>query len=385
MSSSSSSSRHNSLLVCIGIVGDPITAFVVDAESQYLVTGSANGQILLWKLDKGEIDTNIKNSQYICRVLSVSSDECIKHFILSPNLFPSLLSVIGDAHLKVFRDLFPEEEKVADRENAPNHEYSIIKLDRQHTYASCSNSYSFHSYDSNSQLHHVLTLHPGNEQQHEIKVKQKTLANNENANGTIDELKSLIQQVPILYRFPVNSIPVYYSATNNKILLLQTKADNGQKILLMDEWPLKQQFHSSFVPSVPIPLLSFPSSHKHYWGFQLANNFLAHICCHNKIKVYKINNNTCALVHKLVVHKDRVISFLLFANDSSCLIISLGADNKVKIHRDGQLIYKVKNVKGIFRLNYPYLLQVQKHSNLLFYTADEGLFALRIPKQIQIY
>jgi hypothetical protein len=436
---------ERNLLLAPCNIGDPFTAFDVENvhplhnnpsinnRPTYLCTGTASGQILQWKIN--EIPPNRKESPvFTCRILSPASDEGIRHIIIN-SLNHSLSVVVGDAHVKFWKNLLDPKaggNPSSSPNNSPNPTnaaFKMIRLDRQHTYSSCSNSFTLKADNSdivpnnflNKSSSSVLILFPSDNLQHQINVAfTQKLSETKDLNSLLSSAQ--IQQYSVPFRFPPNSVPLYFDAESYRLLTLQTALDTGIKSVYLHNWPqlnpaaLNLNAHELInqQPTKLQPILQFSNVHKYYSGFQLQENQLAHICCQNKIKVWQILtnpaennaenaqnpgnsngsnnnnnnhhgsklNNSCKLLYKLEVHKGRVINFLLC--NSGRTVISMGEDKKIKVHFEGKLQCKIKGITGNFHLNYPYLLRVNVSTRMLYYTADEGLFCLQLPQHIKL-
>lgn len=166
---------------------------------------------------------------------------------------------------------------------------------------------------------------------------------------------------------------------------------------------------------------------------QPTSQSLVHVCCNGKVKLLPWSalpgplsideaqaavhaHSAAALAapaysHKVVAHTHhaRLVAFVLDAK--SRILYTLGNDAKVKVFAldaqaarragmserevaaaaggggsgsggnsgpsPGILLRKFRKVQGTFRLGYPYILK-KIADDLLFYTADEGIFLLRL-------
>jgi hypothetical protein len=168
----------------------------------------------------------------------------------------------------------------------------IIKFDRQHTYASCNNSFTLKADNNdvvpnnyiNKNSSSILIMHPTSDEQHQVNISYtQKLSDTKDLTSTL--ASATIQQYSVPFRFLNNSIPLYFDAENYKLLTLQT-GPNGTKLVHLHSWPVinptaisslnNQQQQAA--PKLP-PILEFTSAHKYYWFTQQYIQILSPFNC----------------------------------------------------------------------------------------------------------
>lgn len=322
------------------------------------------------------VDTSqeLQKHEYTTVQLAQSSDEGIRAIYLNES---KVHAVIGDLHIKCWAAY-----------HRPG--YQLVKFKRQHNFGICA---------ATTTLQHGM---------------QTLLVAAGHLEGHLLDMSSL-KQFNLNLVVPRRCVPSYFDG--NRLSFVEKDMDTGSKVMWVYDCHTQERKQSFF----------FPKAHKHYWGFQLNGDRMIHVSCHNKIKVWDINNNHQPLF-KLVAHADRVFSFLVdrypaFSSQPSPTsssqlsspspasptsptsapapasasaqltataiegaeglvedaleIISFGADRKIKIWYNDRCVIKIRKLMGSWHRGHPYT--VKRYGDYLFYTADEGIFVVKLP------
>ena len=135
--------------------------------------------------------------------------------------------------------------------------------------------------------------------------------------------------------------------------------------------------HEKFITCHFDHKLCFKKFHKYYTNFQISSHFMAYISNKKWIKVYDLKNQL--ITSKLKYHVDNILCFIF--DQSATRIISLSIDQTIIICKNEKVIFKYKNVAGQFSLQYETYQMKCIGQNHLCYTADDGIFVLKIPKE----
>lgn len=330
-------------LVAPVLYGDPITHIDADVSEAILVTGTPSGRVFVWMIDqvtdaslaedkrgiasvtdaKGSpIDSKEVASHFTCRILARSSDECIRGLFVDGG---KIYALIGDLHVKYWG-------------SCADLGFQLIKFKREHSFSLCSNTFAL------VKDHRVLLLVQGSNE------------------GCMLDVRAL-HQSSVKLNVPRGIQPCDFDGS--RLVWLESSIDEGRVAKVWDLSTL------GLIAEIP-----FPRAEKHYWGFQLSGENMCYVTGANRIKVWKLSK-PAQLLHVLTGHKQRIVS--LWSDQTGTLVMALGSDQKLKIWREGKAVYKAKNLPGSWTLGYPYLLKCTKE--FVFYTADEGVFAFRLPRQ----
>lgn len=320
------------VLAIPSVIGDPFTCFDVQDEYGYLVTGTAIGQIALWRLDhllssnalqamnEQEIEKEKqKDKEVICRIMSPNSEEGVRYVYFDD---VQVFAVVGDLHLKLFASVH----------SASPH---IIRFERNHNYQTCGNCYTLKS------DHQVVLVNVGA------------------SDGVLVDTDKM-RQTQFRLELPKGVIPCDFDGARFVYLEVDKEGDKAVKVFNVNDLKLKHE-------------LKFNKKKKHYWGFQLMGDEIVHVCCQKKLKIWNLNDLSQP-VWKTVAHDERILAFEKSPDKQT--IISLGADKKIKFWRNRSLVATYSNIQGTFRLGYPYALK--QVGTRLFYSADEGIFVLQL-------
>ncbi len=85
-------------------------------------------------------------------------------------------------------------------------------------------------------------------------------------------------------------------------------------------------------------------------------------------------------IRKFVAHKEGQILTIL-ADDKGDSVITIATDKKIKLWYKSTLVAKFVNIGGSF--NHPFPVVMRRYGNMLVYTANDGVYALRIPFPIE--
>ena len=132
---------------------------------------------------------------------------------------------------------------------------------------------------------------------------------------------------------------------------------------------------------------TLPHSKKDYWGFQINDidrDKIVYVSNQNIIKVYSIKLEK--VIYKLVGHRKYIVS-ILFINK---YIISISSNNELKIWyidikynelnnnpiNNQRLILNINTIPGNFIPGYLYLIKFV--DNIIYYTSDNAIYALKL-------
>ena len=365
-----------SIRVAPSLLGDPVSCFLVDHRG-YLVTGTCLGNVTCWKLtsilyqktkrgiawNMGKEGKRMDNMQenieegkgtemeekqeatfdgdvkaetisqmssifhsglYQCLVLASSSDECIRDLFCTsqgPNA-NSLFALVGDQHAKIWDSLRPESVQ-------------IVRFRRQHLYETCPNT---------------ITLCENG------KVFIVSAGSNDIYSLNLETMQHNFEKLPVVIGASATVGDLY----QNKLVWTEVVGD-GQETKILN---------LSANKSDAVINWRFPRTNKHYWGFQLHGEYIAYISNWSRLKIYRVQ--TRDLVYRIEAHEGNILTFC-WDRDSLDDLYTLGVDRTIAWWSKGQLCKRWK-VEGSLGLWYPHILK--KYGDILFYSADDGVYAL---------
>lgn len=364
---------------------DPVTAFDVDEESGYMITGTAGGKVYCWRLDHilsptdtpaaseepapASVGVDEKTSAAAAALPSVTIDipargstaaqpredtarrgtsttpstptvyafgptdvtsEYICRMLSKQseegirNVFMKgrdVYAIVGDVHAKHWSSPLAQT-------------FDMIRFRRQHNYSVCTSTYTMSCKDS------VLLLQTGGD-------------------SHFVPLETPAEQGPGKFVLPSRTIPSYYDG--KRVVWVEEKK-TGEKVVGVFDVATGEQLHE----------LTFEKKLKYYWGFHLDGDDLVYISNSNVLKVWDLTKPS-KWKHKLQGHSAGVILSFCFGERKG-EIITLGSDAKIKVWRDGALVRNYKKIKGEFKLGFPHLLR--RYGRRVYYTADDGIYVL---------
>mmetsp|Transcript_32027 Transcript_32027/g.51789 ORF Transcript_32027/g.51789 Transcript_32027/m.51789 type:complete len:396 (-) Transcript_32027:38-1225(-) len=379
--------------ICPVQKGNPVISFHVDYRNGFVVTGLASGAVDAWPLpieldgtisidnveeQKHEINTaakgqdlnsaNKKYCKYYCRRLIESDYETVRHVHVKHN--NRIVSVVGDRYLREWQSYSAKHSTLK--------EYHFTR--------------NIHSHTENCKFAQIVGHKNSMILYRKYGTKKLIYVNLDNLN----------QQRHITLLQPLTKDEFIMSFDGERFVTKKLNHDNGQKEISLFSIAAPHHHHHSNGTAAATDMLESKSnastavdgaavardlglhwilnrSSKEYWGFQLnaeAPDRIVYVTNQNILKCYSIARK--AVTQKLKGHSNFIVAFQHLKE----YVVSIGTDKCVRIWDvknkpdfKANCIYIRRKIPGHFVPGYLY--KIVMHSNHVFYTSDDGIFAFQ--------